>query len=116
MSLRQTNVYIQSTVRQQVHVLTVEKRVNEILNRLNKTRVERRPDLKGTYTHTQASDLHFVCTCSTPYACMHVQLGFHSLICKCVCVCSRERCIKCSGEGREEDAAERQGTQRMHAS
>jgi hypothetical protein len=30
-------------------VLTVEKRVNEILNRLNKTCVERRPDLKGTH-------------------------------------------------------------------
>ncbi|KAF8766329.1 hypothetical protein HU200_007847 [Digitaria exilis] len=32
-----------------VRVLTVEKRVNEIINRLNKTRVERRPDLKGSY-------------------------------------------------------------------
>uniref|UniRef100_A0ACD5VT57 Uncharacterized protein n=1 Tax=Avena sativa TaxID=4498 RepID=A0ACD5VT57_AVESA len=30
-----------------VHILTVEKRVNEILNRLHKTRVERRPDLKA---------------------------------------------------------------------
>jgi hypothetical protein len=46
----------------QVRVLIVEKRVNEILNRLNKTRVERRTDLKGTHklendearTHTMA--------------------------------------------------------------
>lgn len=31
--------------------MIVEKRVNEIINRLNKTRVERRPDLKGTYIY-----------------------------------------------------------------
>ncbi|TVU35098.1 hypothetical protein EJB05_16967 [Eragrostis curvula] len=37
----------------QVRMLTVEKRVNEIINRLNKTRVERRPDLK---TEKEASN------------------------------------------------------------
>lgn len=27
--------------------MKVEKRINEIVNRLNKTKVERKPDLKG---------------------------------------------------------------------
>ncbi|KAM3332473.1 hypothetical protein ACQJBY_027959 [Aegilops geniculata] len=39
-----------------VHVLTVEKRVNEILNRLNKTRVERRPDLKAEKDASNAAE------------------------------------------------------------
>lgn len=29
--------------------MRVEKRINEIVNRLNKTKVERTPDLKGGY-------------------------------------------------------------------
>lgn len=32
---------------EQVRTVRVEKRVNEIVNRLNKTKVERTPDLKG---------------------------------------------------------------------
>ncbi|XP_066307174.1 uncharacterized protein [Miscanthus floridulus] len=39
-----------------VHVLTVEKRVNEIINRLNKTRVERRADLKAEKEATNAAE------------------------------------------------------------
>lgn len=39
-----------------VHILTVEKRVNEILNRLNKTRVERRPDLKAEKDASNAAE------------------------------------------------------------
>lgn len=39
-----------------VHVLTVEKRVNEIINRLNKTRVERRPDLKAEKEASNAAE------------------------------------------------------------
>lgn len=39
-----------------VYVLTVEKRVNEILNRLNKTRVERRPDLKAEKDASNAAE------------------------------------------------------------
>ncbi|CAD6236763.1 unnamed protein product [Miscanthus lutarioriparius] len=39
-----------------VHVLTVEKRVNEIINRLNKTRVERRADLKAEKEETNAAE------------------------------------------------------------
>nr|BAJ94149.1 predicted protein [Hordeum vulgare subsp. vulgare] len=39
-----------------VHVLTVEKRVNEILSRLNKTRVERRPDLKAEKDASNAAE------------------------------------------------------------
>lgn len=31
----------------QVRTVRVEKRINEIVNRLNKTKVERKPDLKG---------------------------------------------------------------------
>lgn len=34
----------------QVRTIKVEKRINEVVNRLNKTKVERKPDLKGT-TH-----------------------------------------------------------------
>jgi len=30
-----------------VRTIKVEKRINEIVNRLNKTKVERKPDLKG---------------------------------------------------------------------
>ncbi|EEC71481.1 hypothetical protein OsI_03744 [Oryza sativa Indica Group] len=37
-----------------VRVVIVEKRVNEIINRLNKTRVERRPDLKAEKTRRTA--------------------------------------------------------------
>lgn len=29
--------------------MRVEKRINEIVNRLNRTKVERTPDLKGLY-------------------------------------------------------------------
>lgn len=29
--------------------MRVEKRINEIVNRLNRTKVERTPDLKGAY-------------------------------------------------------------------
>lgn len=29
--------------------MRVEKRINEIVNRLNRTKVERKPDLKGTF-------------------------------------------------------------------
>lgn len=32
----------------QVRTVKVEKRINDIVNRLNKTKVERTPDLKGT--------------------------------------------------------------------
>ncbi|KAG0539409.1 hypothetical protein BDA96_03G320300 [Sorghum bicolor] len=39
-----------------VHVLTVEKRVNEIINRLNKTRVERRADLKAEKEASNAAE------------------------------------------------------------
>jgi len=39
-----------------VRVLTVEKRVNEIINRLNKTRVERRPDLKAEKEASNAAE------------------------------------------------------------
>ncbi|XP_066312565.1 uncharacterized protein [Miscanthus floridulus] len=39
-----------------VHVLTVEKRVNEIINRLNKTRVERRADLKAEKEASNATE------------------------------------------------------------
>lgn len=40
-----------------VHVLIVEKRVNEIINRLNKTRVERRaPDLKAKKEASNAAE------------------------------------------------------------
>lgn len=39
-----------------VHILTVEKRVNEILNRLQKTRVERRPDLKAEKDVSNAAE------------------------------------------------------------
>lgn len=28
--------------------MRVEKRINEVVNRLNRTKVERKPDLKGT--------------------------------------------------------------------
>lgn len=36
--------------------MRVEKRINEIVNRLNRTKVERKPDLKGTY-------MFFACLC-----------------------------------------------------
>ncbi|XP_062208593.1 uncharacterized protein LOC133910087 [Phragmites australis] len=39
-----------------VRMLTVEKRVNEIINRLNKTRVERRPDLKAEKEASNAAE------------------------------------------------------------
>ncbi|GJN17660.1 hypothetical protein PR202_gb04748 [Eleusine coracana subsp. coracana] len=39
-----------------VRVLTVEKRVNDIINRLNKTRVERRPDLKAEKDASNAAE------------------------------------------------------------
>uniref|UniRef100_A0A0D9V5N9 NFACT RNA-binding domain-containing protein n=1 Tax=Leersia perrieri TaxID=77586 RepID=A0A0D9V5N9_9ORYZ len=39
-----------------VHVVIVEKRVNEIINRLNKTRVERRPDLKAEKDASNAAE------------------------------------------------------------
>ncbi|KAJ1285396.1 hypothetical protein BS78_03G276900 [Paspalum vaginatum] len=39
-----------------VRVLTVEKRVNEIINRLNKTRVERRADLKAEKDASNAAE------------------------------------------------------------
>ncbi|RLN25020.1 coiled-coil domain-containing protein 25-like [Panicum miliaceum] len=39
-----------------VRVLTVEKRVNEIINRLNKTRVERRPDLRAEKEASNAAE------------------------------------------------------------
>lgn len=32
----------------QVRTVRVEKRINEVVNRLNRTKVERKPDLKGT--------------------------------------------------------------------
>lgn len=32
----------------QVRTVRVEKRINEIVNRLNRTKVERKPDFKGT--------------------------------------------------------------------
>lgn len=31
----------------QVRTVRVEKRINDIVNRLNRTKVERKPDLKG---------------------------------------------------------------------
>lgn len=34
----------------QVRTVRVEKRINEVVNRLNRTKVERKPDLKGTFT------------------------------------------------------------------
>lgn len=39
-----------------VRILIVEKRVNEIINRLNKTRVERRPDLKAEKDASNAAE------------------------------------------------------------
>ncbi|KAL5223073.1 hypothetical protein ABZP36_027786 [Zizania latifolia] len=39
-----------------VRVVIVEKRVNEIINRLNKTRVERRPDLKAEKDASNAAE------------------------------------------------------------
>lgn len=33
----------------QVRTVRVEKRINDIVNRLNKTKVERKPDLKGKF-------------------------------------------------------------------
>lgn len=39
-----------------VRILIVEKRVNEIINRLNKTRVERRPDLKADKDASNAAE------------------------------------------------------------
>lgn len=41
-------MYPLSFVHLQVRIVKVEKRINEIVNRLNKTKVERKPDLKGT--------------------------------------------------------------------
>lgn len=34
--------------------MRVEKRINEVVNRLNRTKVERKPDLKGTHSFVQA--------------------------------------------------------------
>jgi hypothetical protein len=34
-----------------VRTVRVEKRINEIVNRLNKTKVERKPDLKGKISY-----------------------------------------------------------------
>lgn len=34
--------------------MRVEKRINEVVNRLNKTKVERKPDLKGNSTMVQS--------------------------------------------------------------
>lgn len=39
-----------------VRILIVERRVNEIINRLNKTRVERRPDLKAEKDASNAAE------------------------------------------------------------
>ncbi|KAL6845567.1 hypothetical protein ACP4OV_025062 [Aristida adscensionis] len=39
-----------------VRMLVVEKRVNEIINRLNKTKVERRPDLKAEKEASNAAE------------------------------------------------------------
>lgn len=86
-------------------MLTVEKRVNEIINRLNKTRVERRPDLQGAYIITDmcvlTTDMHMYTTSGTYRCTTYIFLPV---------LYSREGGIKCGGEGREEDAIEREGT------
>ncbi|MFS8002682.1 putative NFACT, RNA-binding domain-containing protein [Helianthus anomalus] len=42
-----------------VRTVRVEKRINEVVNRLNRTKVERKPDLKGnTYTIMPCSSLY----------------------------------------------------------
>ena len=35
--------------------MRVEKRINEIVNRLNRTKVERKPDLKGNFATSSSS-------------------------------------------------------------
>jgi biopolymer transport protein ExbB/TolQ len=49
-------MYPLSFVHLQVRIVKVEKRINEIVNRLNKTKVERKPDLKAEREAVSAAE------------------------------------------------------------
>ncbi|XP_041019340.1 coiled-coil domain-containing protein 25 isoform X1 [Juglans microcarpa x Juglans regia] len=61
-----------------VRTVRVEKRINDIVNRLNRTKVERRPDLKGTIMTQLPPRILLASTCSSNYSCCSLWWNWHS--------------------------------------